>query len=103
MSSIQGFNFDKEKLDYLLGLFQQGQMSKEQMLELKYLLEQMHTEASNNGDLNRAREIASILITLKGILGGRIERRSLVENVSVSDSVSISVGKAKSEQEVEKG
>jgi hypothetical protein len=72
LSSIQGFNFDKEKLGHLLELFEQGQMSHEQILELKYLLEHMHKDAANNGDLNRAREIASILVTLKGILGGRL-------------------------------
>lgn len=72
MSSIQGFNFDKEKLVYLLELFEHDQMSYEQTLELKYLLEHMHKDASNRGDLNRAREIASILVTLQGILGGRL-------------------------------
>jgi hypothetical protein len=72
LSSIQGFNFDKEKLDLLLKLFQQNQMSQEQAEELKQLLEPMHEEASNDGDLNRAREIASILVTLKGMLGGRL-------------------------------
>ena len=92
MSSIQGFNFDKEKLDRLLELFQLGQMSQEQARELKYLLEQMHEEASNKGDLDRAREIASILMTLKGILGGRI---SFVENVSISDRSSMGVSKTK--------
>jgi hypothetical protein len=92
VSSLQGFNFDKEKLDRLLELFQRGQMSQEQVRELMYLLEQMHEEASNNGDLDRAREIASILMTLKGILGGRI---SFVENVPISDQVSVSVGKTK--------
>lgn len=86
MSSIQGFNFDKEKLDHLLELFERGQMSEEQTRELKYLLEHIHKEASNNGDLNRAREIASILKSLKGVLSGRI---ALVESVPIVDKVSI--------------
>jgi hypothetical protein len=67
-------------------------MSQEQARELKYLLEQMHEEASNKGDLDRAREIASILMTLKGILGGRI---SFVENVPISDRSSMGVSKTK--------
>ena len=50
MSAIQGFNFDSEKLDLLLRLFQQGQMSQEQARELKYMLEPMHEEAANKGD-----------------------------------------------------
>ena len=43
--------------------------------------------------LNRAREIASILVALKGMLGGRI---GFVENVPISESVSMSVSKTKS-------
>jgi hypothetical protein len=72
LSAIQGFNFDKEKLALLLELFQQDQISQEQAEELKQLLEPLHEEASNNGDLNLAREIASILVTLKGMLVGRL-------------------------------
>ena len=72
MSSIQGFNFDKERLDHLLEIFQSGQMSQEEALELKLMLEPMHEKASNDGDLNRARDIASILISLQGILSGRL-------------------------------
>ncbi|CAN5377436.1 hypothetical protein BH18THE2_BH18THE2_25110 [soil metagenome] len=88
MSSIQGFNFDKEKLDHLLKLFQQGRLSQEEALALKHSLEGLHKEASDKGDLNLARNIASILLTLKGVLGGRI---SLVENVPIADKVSMSV------------
>jgi hypothetical protein len=80
MSSIQGFNFDKEKLDYLLELFEQGQMSLEHAQELKLLLEEFHKKALDKGDINLARDIASILMTLKGFLSGRI---SLVEKVSI--------------------
>lgn len=87
MNSIQGFNFDKEKLDHLLKLFQQGQMSQEQARELKYLLEEIYKKALNKGDLNLARNISSILMTLQGFLSGRI---SLVENVPVVDKVSVS-------------
>jgi hypothetical protein len=72
MSSIQGFNFDKEKLDILLGYFERGQMSGEQAQELKFLLEEMHRRVLDDGDINTARDIASILMTLKGFLSGRI-------------------------------
>ncbi len=87
MSSIQGFNFDKEKLDHLLKLFEQGQMSQEQARELKLLLEEIYKKALNKGDLNLARNISSILMTLQGFLSGRI---SLVENIPVVDKVSVS-------------
>jgi hypothetical protein len=87
VSSIQGFNFDKEKLDYLLKLFEQGQMSTEHARELKLLLEEIHKKALDKGDVNLARDIASILMTLKGFLSGRI---NLVENIQVTDSVSVS-------------
>jgi hypothetical protein len=87
LSSLQGFNFDKEKLDNLLKLFEQGQMSTENALELKILLEQIHKKALDKGDINLARDIASILMTLKGFLSGRI---NLVENIQVTDSVSVS-------------
>jgi hypothetical protein len=72
MSAIQGFNFDKEKLDILLGYFEQGQMTVEQAQELKLMLEELHKKELDDGDLNTARNIASILITLKGFLSGRI-------------------------------
>lgn len=71
MSSIK-VNFDKEKLDILLGYFEQGQISMEQAEELKTMLEELHEKAIDDGDLNTARDIASILITLKGILTGMI-------------------------------
>jgi hypothetical protein len=35
MSSIQGFNFDKEELDSLLEYFERGQMSETQAQQLK--------------------------------------------------------------------
>jgi hypothetical protein len=82
MSSIQGFNFDRERLDYLLQLFEQGQMSTEQKQELKLLLEGMHKKALDNGDINLARDIASILVTLKGLLSGIIS--TVGNRVSVS-------------------
>jgi len=72
MSAIQGFNFDREKLDILLGYFERGQMSVEQAQELKAILEELHERALNDGDLDTARNIANILITLKGFLSGRI-------------------------------
>jgi hypothetical protein len=87
LSSIQGFNFDNEKLDRLLKLFDQGQMSREQARDLKLLLEGMYKKALNKGDLNLARNISSILMTLQGFLSGRI---NLVENVPVVDKVSVS-------------
>ena len=82
MSSIQGFNFDKEKLDMLLGLFDKGQISLEQAQELKLILEEMHRRALDDGDLNTARDISSIMMTLKGFLSGRISLT--VDKVSVS-------------------
>jgi hypothetical protein len=75
MSAIQGFNFDREKLDILLKYlkyYEQGQMTVEQAQELKTILEELHTKALDDGDINTARDIASILITLKGFLSGRI-------------------------------
>jgi hypothetical protein len=85
VSSLQGFTFDKEKLDHLLKLFEQGQMSTENALDLKILLEEIHKKALDKGDINLARDIASILMTLKGYLSGRI---NLVESIQVTDRVS---------------
>jgi len=42
MSSIQGFNFDKEELDSLLEYFERGQMSETQAQQLKLMLEDLH-------------------------------------------------------------
>jgi hypothetical protein len=72
MSAIKGFTYDKEKLDILLGYFEQGQISTEQAEELKAMLEELHKKALDDGDLDTARDIASILITLKGFLTGMI-------------------------------
>ena len=36
------------------------------------MLEELHEKAVDDGDLNTARDIASILITLKGFLTGMI-------------------------------
>jgi hypothetical protein len=47
-------------------------MSVEQAQELKSMLEELHRMALNDGDLDAARDISSILITLKGFLSGRI-------------------------------
>ena len=62
--------------------FEQGQMTVEQAQELKTMLEELRTRALDDGDLNTARDIASILITLKGFLNGRISLT--VDKVSVS-------------------
>jgi hypothetical protein len=48
----------------------------------------MYKKALNKGDLNLARNISSMLMTLQGFLSGRI---SLIENVPISDKISISV------------
>jgi hypothetical protein len=89
LSSLKGFTFDNEKLDILLRLFEQGQMSQEQAEDLKLLLEPLHKEAIDKGDFSLARKIASILMTLKGFLSGRISL-NIVENVSVGGEVSAS-------------
>lgn len=86
MSSLKGFTFDNEKLDILLGLFERGQMSLEEAQDLKQLLEPLHRKALDMGDRNIARKIASILMTLKGFLSGRI---SLVETVPIGGDVDI--------------
>lgn len=85
MSSLRGFTFENEKLDLLLGLFVQGQMSQEQAQDLMQLLEPLH-KTLDLGDLKTAKKIADILMSLRGFLSGRI---CLVENVSISDSVDI--------------
>ncbi len=72
MSSLRGFTFDNEKLDTLLGLFEQGQMSQEQAQELMLLLEPLHRKALELGDLKTAKKIANILMSLRGFLSGRI-------------------------------
>jgi len=74
MSSIQGFNFDKEELDSLLEYFERGQMSETQAQQLKLMLEDLHRRVLDDGDLNTARDISSILMTLKGFLSGRISQ-----------------------------
>ena len=81
MSSIRGFTYDKEKLTNLLELFERGQRSYENAQELKLRLEEIHRKALDKGDINLARDITSILMTLKGFLSGRI---SLVDRVSLS-------------------
>jgi hypothetical protein len=86
LSSLKGFIFDNEKLDFLLGLFEQGQMSQEQAQELRLLLEPLHRKALDAGDLNLARKISNILMSLRGFLSGRI---SLVENISIGGDVDI--------------
>jgi hypothetical protein len=86
LSSLKGFSFDTEKLDMLLGLFENGQMSLEQAQELKLLLEPLHRKALELGDLKTARKIRNILMSLRGFLSGRI---SLVESVPISGYVDI--------------
>lgn len=71
MSAIK-VNPDPEKLDILLGYFEQGQISTEQAQELKAMLEESYKKALDDGDIDTARDIASILITLKGFLTGMI-------------------------------
>jgi hypothetical protein len=51
MSAIQGFNFDKEKLDTLLEYFERGQMSVNQAQDLKRMLEELHRRVLDDGDL----------------------------------------------------
>ena len=79
MSSLKGFSYDNEKLDILLKLFEQGELSLEQAQDLKLLLEQIHRSIT---DPKVARKIGTILITLKGIISGRISLEN--DRVSVS-------------------
>jgi hypothetical protein len=63
---------DVNKLDTLLKYFEEGQISKEQAQELKLLLEALYKTNLDEGDIDTARDIRSILITLKGFLSGMI-------------------------------
>lgn len=87
MSSLKGFTSDDEKLDILLGYFEQGQMSQEQAQELQQLLEPLYKKTLDARNFDRARQIADILMSLRGILSGRISI-NIVENVSSGDQVS---------------
>lgn len=85
MSSLRGFTSDNEKLDTLLGYFEQGQMSQEQAQQLQQLLEPLYKKALDAKDFDRARKIADILISLRGILSGRITLNLNIIDTTHSD------------------
>ncbi len=85
MSSLRGFTFDQEKLDILLGYWEQGQISQEDALELKRLLEPIHRRAIEMGDYKTEKRTETILITLNTFLN----RVTLFENIPINDQVDI--------------
>jgi hypothetical protein len=82
LSSLTGFTYDKEELDILLGYFEQGQMSQEQAQQLQRLLLPLFMKALDAKDFDRARKIVDILISLRGIISGRI-----TTNVNIADTI----------------
>jgi hypothetical protein len=85
LSSLRGFNFDKEKLEILLGYWEQGQISQEDALDLERLLKPIYERAANLKDYETERQAESILISLKRFLN----RVTLFENIHISDQVDI--------------
>jgi hypothetical protein len=84
LSALKGFTSDNEKLDILLGYFEQGQMSQEQAQELQQLLEPLYRKSLDARNFDRAKQIADILMSLRGILSGRISI-NIVENVPIGE------------------
>jgi hypothetical protein len=69
-------NLEREKMLILLDLFEKRQgFDAEKARELKPLLENEYNRALQKGDIDMAKKIASVLITLNSIIAGETDPR----------------------------
>ncbi len=69
-------NLDREKMLYLLDLFEKRQdFDAQKAMELKPLLEEEYNRVLQKGAVDLAEKIASVLIVLNSIITGEINLR----------------------------